>query len=167
MFKDSSFEYSTVAWRWINMGTWNEEVSTILILIVTRHQGGIENRENLQAVSYFCGKTEILWVVSESSDYGGAQWMAEVVEIGAWRILWLFWIQERHVCLCFSSGCQPNCDNPKGECPPQTTERLAHNITTQVILKLKFVRNSTGGLRLYRGILPLIQCTSTTTKQLP
>ncbi len=114
----------------------------------------------------FLWKSRGSWAVSQSSDYGGAQWRAEVVEIGAQRILWPLWIQDRHVCFCFSSGCRPKCDNSRRECQPQTTEGFAHNLTTQVSLKDEFV-----GIILYlrlqeeKLIFTYILCTETFTEK--
>lgn len=132
--------------------TWNEEVSRILILIVTRHRDEIfllKTGKTYNQSLISLEKQRFFWAVSQSSDYGGAQWMAEVVEIGAWRILWLLWIQERHVCFGFSSGCRPNCDNPGGggECPPQTPKGFAHNLTTQVSPKHEFVQSNTEAIQ--------------------
>lgn len=48
--------------------------------------------------------------------------MAEVVEIGAWG---LYGSESRKGKSASASlGCRPNFDNPRGECPPQTTKRL-------------------------------------------
>ena len=98
----------------------------------------------------------ILWAVSQNSDYGGAQWMAEVVEIGARRILWLLWIQERHVCFCFSCGYRPNCDNTREECPPQTIKKTSHSTLPPTLGWSITMFRIALYFRLYRGTCPFI-----------
>lgn len=144
--KIPSLHTQPVVGRWRIMGTWNEEVSKMLILIMTRPDQDeiflLKTGKTFYQSLISLKKTEIVWAVSQNSDYGGAHWMAEVVEIGAWRILWLLQIQDWHVCFCFTSGCRPMCDNPRRDHPAQISEGFAHNLTTQLSLKHEFVQKN-------------------------